>query len=213
MVLGGGLAGLSAGYALTRAGQRTVLFEAGPEVGGLSRTLETPHGLRYDIGGHRFFTTKEEVERLVRDLLRDELATVHRKSKIFMRGRFFDYPLRPGNAVFGLGLTTVLRILADYVSLKLRRGNGEAVTLEDWVVGRFGRTMFDLYFKEYSEKVWGLDCSRISQRWVSQRIRGLSLGTALKNAFFRFTGKEIPTLADSLARRLRARTPSSRMRR
>jgi protoporphyrinogen oxidase len=197
MVLGGGLAGLSAGYALTRAGQRTVLFEAGPEVGGLSRTLETPHGLRYDIGGHRFFTTKEEVERLVRDLLRDELATVHRKSKIFMRGRFFDYPLRPGNAVFGLGLTTVLRILADYVSLKLRRGNGEAVTLEDWVVGRFGRTMFDLYFKEYSEKVWGLDCSRISQRWVSQRIRGLSLGTALKNAFFRFTGKEIPTLADS----------------
>jgi protoporphyrinogen oxidase len=114
-----------------------------------------------------------------------------------MRGRFFDYPLRPGNAVFGLGLTTVLRILADYASLKLRPRNGEAVTLEDWVVGRFGRTMFNLYFKEYSEKIWGLDCSQISQRWVSQRIRGLSLGTALKNAFFRFTGKEIPTLADA----------------
>jgi protoporphyrinogen oxidase len=197
VVLGGGLAGLSAGYALTRAGRKTVLFEAGAEVGGLSRTLETPHGLRYDIGGHRFFTTKVEVERLVRDLLRDELATVNRKSTIFMRGRFFDYPLRPGNAVFGLGLTTVLRILADYASLKVRPRNGEAVTLEDWVVGRFGRTMFNLYFKEYSEKVWGLDCSRISQRWVSQRIRGLSLGTALKSAFFRFTGKEIPTLADA----------------
>ncbi len=201
VVLGGGLAGLSAGYALTRAGRKAVVLEAEAEVGGLSRTVRAGHAdeFRYDIGGHRFFTKDKAVQDLVVELLGAELTSVRRSSKIFMRGRFFDYPLRPVNAVFGLGLFTVMKILADYGWLKARGRSGgtPVVSLEDWVVNNFGRTMFEIYFKEYTEKVWGLDCDRISQSWVARRIQGLSLWRAIKNAFFRFTGKEIPTLADS----------------
>jgi protoporphyrinogen oxidase len=113
VVLGGGLAGLSAGYALTRAGRKAVVFEADREVGGLSKTIRTGE-FRYDIGGHRFFTKNRRIYDLVTGLMDGELSRVHRKSKIYMRGRFFDYPLRPANAVFGLGLFTVLRILVDY---------------------------------------------------------------------------------------------------
>jgi len=197
VVFGGGLAGLSAAYVLSRAGRRAVVFEADSTVGGLSKTIETG-GFRYDIGGHRFFTKIGRVEDMVRELMGAELVPVHRKSKIFMRGRFFDYPLKPANAILGLGMFTVMKIMADYGWRKMRRGlgNGRCVSLEDWVVSNFGRVMFNIYFKEYTEKVWGLDCSRISQDWVEKRISGLSLSKAVKNAFFRFTGKDIPTLAD-----------------
>lgn len=197
VVLGGGLAGLSAGYELTRAGLKTVVFEADSSVGGLSKTVVSGE-FRFDLGGHRFFTRDMEVENLVRELLGPELIEVCRTSKIYLRHRFFDYPLRPMNAISGMGLSTTLRILVDYLAQRVRglAGNGRMVSLEDWVVSNFGRTMFNIYFKEYSEKVWGLDCSRISQQWVEKRIQGLSLGKAIKNAFFKFSGKEIPTLAD-----------------
>jgi protoporphyrinogen oxidase len=198
VVMGGGLAGLSAGYHLTRAGKNAVVLEADSTVGGLSKTVVSGD-FRFDLGGHRFHTKNKDIEEIVKNLLGDELEKVHRKSKIYMRGRFFDYPLRPANALFGLGLATVLRIMTDYTWQRLRglipRSNGES--LEDWVVSNFGRTMFNIYFKEYSEKVWGIDCSRISQGWVAKRIQGLSLGKAVKNAFFKFTGKDIPTLADT----------------
>jgi protoporphyrinogen oxidase len=198
LVFGGGLAGLSAGYALTRNGRKAVVFEADSAVGGLSKTIEMGD-FRFDIGGHRFHTKDRNVEELVKGLMGNELATVSRKSKIFMRDRFFDYPLRPTNAMFGLGVGTVLRILFDYgwERLKGKADNGRHVSLEDWVVGNFGRTMFNIYFKEYSEKVWGLECDRISQGWVARRIDGLSLGKAVKNAFFKFSGRGIPTLADN----------------
>jgi protoporphyrinogen oxidase len=129
----------------------------------------------------------------------NELLTVQRSSKIYLRNKFFDYPLKPINAVFGLGIPTTVRILADYVRQTAKRTIRikEAVSLEDWVVSNFGRTMFSIYFKEYSEKVWGIDCSRISATWVAQRIKGLSLVTALKNAFFKFSGKDLATLTDS----------------
>ena len=198
VVMGGGLAGLSAGYHLTKADKNTVVFEADSTVGGLSKTIVSDE-FRFDLGGHRFHTNNKDIENIVKELLADELEEVHRKSKIYMRRRFFDYPLKPANAVFGLGLFTVARILADYTWQRLRglvsKSNG--VSLEDWVVRNFGRTMFNIYFKEYSEKVWGIDCSRISQGWVAKRIKGLSLSTAVKNAFFKFSGRDIPTLADT----------------
>jgi protoporphyrinogen oxidase len=176
VVMGGGLAGLSAGYHLTRADKNTVVFEADSTVGGLSKTIVSDE-FRFDLGGHRFHTNKKDIENIVKELLADELEEVHRKSKIYMRRRFFDYPLKPANAVFGLGLFTVARIMTDYTWQRIRglvsKSNG--VSLEDWVIRNFGRTMFNIYFKEYSEKVWGIDCSRISQGWVAKRIKGLSL--------------------------------------
>lgn len=199
LVFGAGLTGLSAAHELNRSGRGPVVFEAGDVVGGLSRTVVFGE-FRYDIGGHRFFTKDAELSRFVTELMGDELLSVERTSKIFMRGRFFDYPLRPGNAIFGLGPVTVLRILLDYAIEKLRAAMGlgpkALVSLEDWVVSRFGRTMFNIYFREYSEKVWGIDCSQISSSWVSKRIQGLSLWAAVKNAFTRVSGKDIPTLVD-----------------
>ncbi len=197
LVLGGGLTGLSAACFLTRAGVRTTVLEQDETVGGLSKTIEK-NGFRFDLGGHRFFTRDPELDRFVRDLMQDELVTVDRSSKILMRGRFFDYPLKPWNAMFGLGIPTTARILADYGWEKCRRlvRDDACVSLEDWVVRNFGRTMFDIYFRIYSEKVWGIDCRSISAEWVDKRINGLSLAKAVGNAFRRVSGKQLPTLAD-----------------
>ena len=198
IILGGGLAGLSAGYTLTNAGLPVQLYEGDTLVGGLSKTIER-NGFRFDLGGHRFFTNDAAVDALVRGLMGQEMVSVRRTSKIYLRDQYFDYPLRPLNAVFGLGIPTTVRILADYVWETAKRAvhKNDLVSLEDWVVSNFGRTMFTIYFKEYSEKVWGIDCSRISAAWVAQRIKGLSLAKAVQNAFFKFSGKDLATLTDS----------------
>ncbi len=197
IILGGGLTGLSAGCVLSRAGYPVRLFERDIEVGGLCRTIAS-NGFRFDLGGHRFFTTDPKINTFVSDLIADELIVVGRTSKIYLRRKFFDYPLKPLNALFGLGLMTTFGAVADYGVEKVRaRFSGSRdVSLEDWVVRNFGRTMFNIYFREYSEKVWGIDCSRISAEWVAQRIRGLSLSTAIRNAFFKVSGRELPTLTD-----------------
>ncbi len=200
IILGGGLTGLSAGYKLTKSGASTEIFEEDSAVGGLSRTIRTD-GFSFDLGGHRFFTKKPEIDALIRNLMGGELISVPRHSKIFLRNNYFDYPLKPMNALFGMGIPTTIKIVEDYIAEKLKRlkHSPPQLSLEDWVVANFGRTMFDIYFKEYSEKVWGIDCKRISVDWVSQRINGLSLGCAIRNAFFKFSGRNIPSLVDSFS--------------
>jgi protoporphyrinogen oxidase len=197
IVLGGGLSGLTAGYFLSKADKKVIIFEAHSSVGGLARTV-VKDGFRFDLGGHRFFTKKNKIECFIKDLLGRELLVVQRKSKIYLSKKYFDYPLKPVNAIFGLGIPTTFRIVSDYSIERIRKliNPRTNISLEDWVVSNFGRTMFNIYFKTYSEKVWGIDCNRISAEWVSQRIKGLSLATAIKNAFFRFSGKTLPTLAD-----------------
>ena len=196
-MLGGGLTGLSAGYLLAQAGFGVRVFEGDSTVGGLSKTI-VHEGFRFDLGGHRFFTRNKAVDDFVRSLMGDELVSVPRKSKIYMRKRYFDYPLKPINALFGLGIPATAKIISDYGVERVKRFvKAKAdVSLEDWVVGNFGRKMFDIYFKEYSEKVWGIKCSMISADWVAQRIKGLSLAKAVKNAFFRLHGNNLPTLVD-----------------
>ena len=198
LIAGGGLTGLSAGYVLSKAGLRVSVFENDTTVGGLSKTIEK-NGFRFDLGGHRFFTRDKRIDGFVKELMDGELITVHRKSKIYLRKKYFDYPLKPLNAIFGLGIPTTMKIISDYSIEMLRKITKENpdVSLEDWVVGNFGRTMFNIYFKEYSEKVWGLECSRISADWVAQRIKGLSLSSAIRNAFFKFSGRDLPTLTDT----------------
>ncbi len=197
VILGGGLAGLSAGFSLVNAGQPVVVFERDYVVGGLSKTIDYGE-FRFDLGGHRFITKNEKIRHFVSQLLEGEFLTVPRKSKIYMRRKFFDYPLRPSNALFGLGISTTLKAVSDYGIEKIKNffSPSVSVSLEDWVVNNFGRTMFNLYFKEYSEKVWGVECKTINKEWVSQRINGLSLWVAIKNAFFKFSGREVDTLVD-----------------
>ncbi len=156
VIFGAGLAGLAAGYVLSRSGTDTLVIERDSTVGGLAKTVDH-HGFRFDLGGHRLKTDNIEIEYLVRRLLKDDLLSVNRSSKILLRNKYFDYPLKPMNAFFGLGIRTALRIISDYAVEQIRRRikDTQIISLEDWVVRHFGRSLFDIYFKEYSEKNLG----------------------------------------------------------
>lgn len=181
MIIGAGPAGLTAAYELSRHGQIPTVLEADPaRVGGLARTFEH-RGFRFDLGGHRFFTKNREVEALWQTWLGPDLIRVPRRSRILYRGRLFDYPLRPFNAFRNLGLTETVRCLLSYLASQLAPP-GPIVSFEDWVVRQFGRRLYEIFFKTYTEKVWGIPCHQISADWAVQRIQGLSLGGALRNA-------------------------------
>ncbi len=186
VICGGGLAGLAAGHALVRAGRRVAVLEAQAQVGGLARTLEH-RGQRFDLGGHRLLTDSARVRELVRGAMREPLLSVPRSSKILLREHYVDYPLRPLNALAGLGAAGTLRMLRGYLAAQIehRLLPRPIVSLEDWVVRHYGRPLFEVFFRPYSEKVWGLDCERISADWVAQRIQGLTLGEAIRRALLR----------------------------
>ena len=180
VVIGAGPAGLTAAYELAKQGATATVIEADRVVGGISRTCEY-RGYRFDIGGHRFFTKVPYVRELWEEILGDEFITRPRLSRIYYAGRFFDYPLKPLNAVVGLGALEALRIGASYLRARLLPNRDEH-TFEHWVSNRFGRRLFEIFFKTYTEKVWGMPCAEISADWASQRIRNLDLTTALKDA-------------------------------
>lgn len=197
LVMGGGLAGLSAAHALTKAHYPVTVIEADKSVGGLARTIEH-NGFRFDLGGHRFVTNDPELDTFVRALLNEDCLVVPRSSKILLRNRYFDYPLKPLKALSAFGPIMSAKILLDYILERVRARFIEKsqVSLEDWVVANFGRTMFNIYFRDYSEKVWGIECQHIDQRWVEQRIQGLSLGKAIAKAIIPTRKKTYTTLAD-----------------
>jgi protoporphyrinogen oxidase len=179
-VLGGGPAGLTAAYRLVQRGVPVVVFEAGEEVGGLARTV-VRDGYRFDLGGHRFFTKSDEVEALWEDLLGPELLVRPRLSRIYWRGRFIEYPLQPADVFAKIGPLELARSLASYMRARLRRP-AEAETYEDWVSARFGRRLFELFFKTYTEKVWGVPTDELRAEWAAQRIADLSVASALRAA-------------------------------
>ncbi|HSS40972.1 MAG TPA: NAD(P)/FAD-dependent oxidoreductase [Solirubrobacterales bacterium] len=179
-VLGAGPAGLTAAYRLVRRGVPVVVFEAGEEVGGLARTV-VRDGYRFDLGGHRFFTKSAEVEALWEDLLGPELLVRPRLSRIYWRGRFIEYPLRPADVFAKVGPLELARSLASYARARLRR-RAEAETYEEWVSARFGRRLFGLFFKTYTEKVWGVPTDELRAEWAAQRIADLSVASALRAA-------------------------------
>jgi protoporphyrinogen oxidase len=181
VVVGAGPAGLTAALELGRLGRDGVVLEADDVVGGLSRSVLF-QGCRMDIGGHRFFTKVSEVEALWHELLGEDLLVRQRLSRIYYRGRFFDYPLRPVNALRGLGLLEAARVLASYLHVQAFPIQDES-SFDAWVSNRFGRRLFEIFFKTYTEKVWGMPCSEISAAWAAQRIKNLDLMTALRNAF------------------------------
>ena len=180
MVVGAGPAGLTAALELGKLGLDGVVFEADEVVGGISRSVEF-EGCRLDIGGHRFFTKVPEVEALWHEILDGDLLERERMSRIYYRGTFFDYPLKPVNALRGLGVVEAIRVGASYLRSQLFPIADES-TFDAWVSNRFGRRLFEIFFETYTEKVWGMPCSEINAAWAAQRIKNLDLMTALKNA-------------------------------
>jgi protoporphyrinogen oxidase len=182
LVVGGGPAGLTAAYELVKRGSKAIVLEQSGQVGGIART-EVYKGYRFDIGGHRFFTKVDEVNQLWQEVMGDRFIKVPRLSRIYYRGKFFSYPLQVLDTLANLGVKESLHILMSYVKIKVRPLDQEE-SLQDWVTNRFGRRLFQTFFKTYTEKVWGIPCDKIQADWAAQRIQGLSLRTAVMNALF-----------------------------
>ena len=176
-ILGGGPAGLTAAYTLGRRGDRGVVFEADGQVGGIAKTVEF-NGYRFDLGGHRFFTKLQPVQRLWEEMLGEEFLTRPRLSRIFYNGKYFAYPLAAKDVVGRLGMLESTRCALSYLWAARRRGV-EADTFEEWVTARFGRRLYDAFFRSYTEKLWGIPGSEIRSLWAAQRIKNFSLGKAM----------------------------------
>lgn len=181
VIIGAGPAGLSAALESMEAGLRTTILECDPKyVGGLSRTIEH-NGLRFDVGAHRFFTKSPEIIDRWHASLPNDFIRIRRLTRILYRDHFFQYPLRAGDALLGLGISQSVASIISYLRRQVSPIAPEK-SFEDWVRNRFGDKLYCIFFKTYTEKVWGIPCSEISSDWASQRIKGLSLWKAALNA-------------------------------
>lgn len=194
VIMGAGPAGLSAAYDLEKNSVDTVILESEDEVGGISKTIKYK-GYYFDLGGHRFFTKLDEVNRVWREVLGDDFRKTPRLSRIYYNNKFFNYPLTALNALLGVGIRDTVVILFSYIKSILMPYKNEQ-TFEEWVSNRFGKKLYSIFFKTYTEKVWGIPCCKIQAEWAAQRIKGLSLKTAVINALFKQKKQKVKTLID-----------------
>lgn len=186
VIIGAGPAGAAAALELARKGADVVIIEAADDLGGLSRTYEF-NGARFDVGPHRFFSRNEEVRALWAETLGDEFADVDRLTRIFYRGKLLNYPISIGDTLAKVGAVQTAGFALSYLGARVRSAlvRRPPASFEDWVVAHFGRRLFEAFFKTYTEKVWGIPCGEIGAEWAAQRIKGLSLGEAVRNAVFK----------------------------
>jgi len=194
IIFGAGPAGLAGATRLITGQKKILIAEKGGQVGGISKTIKYK-GYCFDLGGHRFFTKSHEVMNLWEKTLGKDFLTRPRLSRIYYRGKFFNYPLKPINALLNLGLAASFKISGSYLLSKFFP-YPEENNFEQWVSNRFGKELYKTFFKAYTEKLWGLPCTEIQAEWAAQRIKGLSLKTVLKNAFLPDKKGSIKTLID-----------------
>ena len=186
-IIGAGPAGLTAAYLLTKRGKTVAVIEKDPTyVGGISRTVEH-EGYRFDIGGHRFFSKSQQVVDLWNEILPDDFIQRPRMSRIYYEGKFYSYPLRAFEALWNLGILRSTVCMASYLRYKLFPIS-EVKSFEDWTTNQFGQKLYSIFFKTYTEKVWGMPCDEMSADWAAQRIKGLSLWSAVTDGLKRSLG-------------------------
>ncbi len=192
VVLGGGPAGLTAGYLLAKAGKPVVILEATDMLGGIART-EVRNGYRFDLGGHRFFTKAKEVDDLWHEIMKEEFLKRPRQSRIYWNDKFLEYPLEGMDVIRKLGFYELTLCLLSYLWAQIKP-KGREDTFEAWVSNRFGKRLYTHFFKTYTEKLWGVPTDEIRAEWAAQRIKGLSFFSAAKAAFFGNKGDKIKSL-------------------
>ncbi len=190
LIIGGGPAGLTAGYMLTKKSKlKTRILEANPVyVGGIART-EGYKGFLFDIGGHRFFTKSKEIEALWHEILPEDFIERPRVSRIYYRRKFYSYPLRAVEALTNLGVIESGLCMLSYIGSRIRPIQ-PAKSFADWVTNKFGARLFRIFFKTYTEKVWGMSCDEISADWAAQRIKGLNLTRAVIAGLYKSMGRK-----------------------
>ena len=168
-IIGAGPAGLTAGYLLTKAGLSVAIIEKDAHyVGGISRTVEH-EGYRFDIGGHRFFSKSQQVVDLWNEILPDDFIQRPRMSRIYYEGKFYSYPLRAFEALWNLGILRSTLCMVSFAKAKAFP-NKQVRSFEDWTVNQFGKKLYSIFFKTYTEKVWGMPCDEMSADWAAQRM-------------------------------------------
>lgn len=197
LIIGAGPAGLSCAYELAKQGVNVAIFEASEHVGGMSRSFDL-WGQKVDLGPHRFFSKEKQVNAFFHELVKEDYTLVNRQTRIFYKNRFFEYPLKLGNVFTNLSLFTIIKILWDYLLIKVKPIKTPS-TFEEWVINRFGKKLFETFFKSYSEKLWGIPCSQIDASWAAQRIKSLSLIEAVIFAIKGDKKKKHKTLLDQFA--------------
>lgn len=200
VIIGAGPAGLTAAYQLCKEGVPSVVLEKDNVVGGISRTVNYK-GYLFDIGGHRFFTKVKAVDEMWREVLGEKrFLRRSRLSRIYYNKKFFYYPLKATNALLGLGLWNCFMMVGSYARAQMFPIKPER-SFEDWISNRFGKRLYNTFFKTYTEKVWGMPCSEISADWAAQRIKGLSLIATIRSALLasqvKQRGEVIKTLIDA----------------
>jgi len=191
---------MTAALELSRGGAQVVVYEAADRVGGLARSLDL-WGQRVDLGPHRFFSTDARVNRLWLDVVGSDYCMVERMTRLLYRGRFYHYPLEPANALRNMGLASAARCLASYARQRVRPSPpaDKNDSFESWVVDRFGRRLFEMFFKSYSEKLWGIPCDQLDADFAAQRIKNFSLGEAVRSALSSSRSARHHTLVDRFA--------------
>lgn len=197
IIIGAGPAGLTAAYQLIKLGHPVTLIESTNQVGGMSRSLDM-FGQIVDCGPHRFFTSDKIVNDFFHEIVGENFTVVNRLTRIYYRNKFFDYPLKIGNVIRNISIFELTHILFSYFWIRIFP-NKSVKTFEDWVTNKFGKKLFGMFFKSYTEKLWGISCNQIDADWASQRIKKLSLWEALISSIKGNKNNKHKTLVDVFA--------------
>ena len=183
VILGAGPAGLATGHELSASGVQVSVLDRNDFVGGLCNT-NVHKGYKFDLGGHRWFTKNEDLNTWFRRLMGDEIVWVERISRIYYDGGYYSYPISIVNVIKNAGLFTIMHAGVTYLLSAVQYSifNKSIDNMKDAYVAQFGGKLYDMFFRRYSEKVWGLPCEKLSSDWVSQRSAGLSIWTVIQES-------------------------------
>lgn len=196
-IIGGGPAGISCGYALSKADKEVSVYEGDTNVGGMAKSFDL-WGQRVDLGPHRFFSKQKEINDFFTAVIQNDYTLINRQTRIFYNDKYFDYPIKLGNVFKNLPLSTIIQVLWYYFIQRIRPIKNPK-NFEEWVTNRFGKKLFEIFFKHYTEKLWGIKCTEIDADWAAQRIKSLSLFGAVMAALFGNKGNKHKTLVDQFA--------------